>query len=411
MRKLKKIYANLIILFILIVLVSFPIEVRAEKIDAVINDNYIVFNIKFNQEILIDEESLKDIVIKNANEIIKPEVKLKDKKTISILPPKNGYKEDVIYTINLGKKVHSKNYWYLKEDFKYVFKVNKSKDSSEEKYKYKEIVDKTIEESTKKMLQNKEIGDWEALAIHKSNKALKEEYGLKLKKDLEGRKDFQPTDYERIVLGVLSFEKDPLNFYSLNLIENIYNNKDIEYQGINGYIFALIAIDSKKYPVPEGALWTREKLVERVLKCRTKEGGWDFAGIKADPDMTAMAITSLVPYKDDLKVSKAILKAIDILSCMQNSDATFSCYGMKNSESISQVIIGLCSNNVDPTSSKFTKNGINLIDALLKFKTSNGGFSHLNKGRQDSKATEQAILALEAYRNFKLKKGLIYEFR
>ena len=95
---------------------------------------------------------------------------------------------------------------------------------------------------------------------------------------------------------------------------------------------------------------------------------------------------------------------------MQNTDGTFSSVGIKNSESISQVIIGLCANGIDPTSSDFTKNGKNLIDALLTFKSDDGGFKHIYEGNSNGKATEQALLALEAYKELKNGRLNLYEF-
>src|SRR5690606_18099392 len=68
------------------------------------------------------------------------------------------------------------------------------------------------------------------------------------------------TDYERFVLALTAIGEDPYKYTILetNLIESIYNHSNVTMQGINGPAFALIALDSKPYPIPDDAKWTRE---------------------------------------------------------------------------------------------------------------------------------------------------------
>ena len=49
----------------------------------------------------------------------------------------------------------------------------------------------------------------------------------------------------------------------INLVENgifdcVFENQDPGVQGANGYIWALLALDSKDYEEPEDAVWNRE---------------------------------------------------------------------------------------------------------------------------------------------------------
>jgi len=300
----------------------------------------------------------------------------------------------------------------LKSSRKFVFKVDKNlKSDGNLDYKYKATVDEFIDKSLNKIVNKGLNSDWEVIALYKNNNDIPKYYTDRMKSDIEKGLLKQPTDYQRTVLLLTALGEDPLNYLGVNYIDKIYNNKEIRRQGINAKIFALIALDSNNYEIPKDTLWTREKLIKGILDDRTENKGWDFAGIKADPDMTAMAITALAPYKHMPEVKEAIDEAIETLKTIQNSDGTFSCYGMKNSESISQVIIGLCANGIDPTESAFTKGGKTLIDNLLTFKISDGGFSHIYNGSIDDKATEQGILALEAYRDFKESGKNVYNLK
>ena len=175
----------------------------------------------------------------------------------------------------------------------------------------------------------------------------------------------------------------------------------VTYQGLNGAIFALIALDSAGYEVPaaaEGADQTsREALVAYILDKQLSDGGWALSGDSADPDMTAMAVQALAAYRDDAAVQAAVDKAVQTLSDMQLSDGGYSSWGTVNSESCAQVIIALTTLGIDPAKdSRFIKYGLSLLDALCAY-YKDGGFCHTRDGAADDIATEQALCALTAY--------------
>jgi|GEM_PF-6479474 len=388
-------------------------NVQAIKIDGYTNNLYKEWNIKFNRKVNYSDKITENIFIKDEEgKKINIDIKLKDSNTLTIIPPKEGFKDGKVYTIDISDKIQSMELINLKSSRKFVFKVDKNlKSDGNLDYKYKATVDEFIDKSLNKIVNKGLNSDWEVIALYKNNNDIPKYYTDRMKSDIEKGLLKQPTDYQRTVLLLTALGEDPLNYLGVNYIDKIYNNKEIRRQGINAKIFALIALDSNNYEIPKDTLWTREKLIKGILDDRTENKGWDFAGIKADPDMTAMAITALAPYKHMPEVKEAIDEAIETLKTIQNSDGTFSCYGMKNSESISQVIIGLCANGIDPTESAFTKGGKTLIDNLLTFKISDGGFSHIYNGSIDDKATEQGILALEAYRDFKESGKNVYNLK
>ena len=222
---------------------------------------------------------------------------------------------------------------------------------------------------------------------------------------------------EDLHIGDSSFTKDTVSRFDKNIYDlgNVYltinqkgyKNMDVgqsfemnyvTYQGINGPIWTLIALDSHDY-APQGDV-TREKLIDAILGAQLPDGGWDMMGKAADTDITAMAIQALAPYYDTNDAVKAAVdKALDALSAMQNDDGTFStAFSGKTSESTAQVIVALTALGINPaTDSRFIKNGVNAVDGLCSFYVDGGGFRHIASGDLDGMATEQSYYALAAY--------------
>lgn len=213
------------------------------------------------------------------------------------------------------------------------------------------------------------------------------------------------TEWHRIALTVMALGGTPESFgtdangNSVNLIaDGTYNfgGEDIGAQGNNAYIYALITLDAGNFTVPNSARYSREYLINALLKNQEEDGGFGIMKGKSDVDITAMAIQALAPYSGQSEVYTAIDKALSMLSAAQNDDGSFTNWDNVSSESCSQVIIALCSLGLDPkTDERFVKNGNSVFDALMSFHLSDGSFSHnLDSKESDAIATEQAILAL-----------------
>lgn len=223
------------------------------------------------------------------------------------------------------------------------------------------------------------------------------------------------TNLARISLAVGAAKGDPRNFGGKDLIAEIANYPDIEAQGINGPIFALLALNSGDYDLPSTAQWTPEKLIKIILTKQLPDGGFSLDGTgDSDPDITAMALQALAPYNSDShpEVQAVVNKALACLSALQDSEGGFQSGGTASSESVSQTIIALSSLGIDiDTNSMFIKNTKTLLSALLKYRAADGGFKHLLTGNSDNTASEQALLALAAYVRLKDGKTSLYDFR
>src|SRR5699024_10867814 len=187
------------------------------------------------------------------------------------------------------------------------------------------------------------------------------------------------------------------------------------FQGNNGLAFALIALDSSAFEVPENAKWSRQEIIEELLNNQNEDGSWSLNNLLSTPniDITAMVLTGICPYQDQPEIDKALNDAVEWLSYIQADKGGFEdpFVGGITSEATSQVIIGLTANNIDPTGESFTKNGDSLIDHLLTFRNDDGGFKHtLSYDNSDSMATEQALQALVAYDLFLNGNGKLYQF-
>jgi len=300
----------------------------------------------------------------------------------------------------------------------------------ESDYDINSAIDITIEYILKQGVSS----DWEAIGISKAGKSVPASYLSILSKNIDkeitdGLKNgqFLITDAERLAIAALATGKDPKNIKGHNLIELIYNSPErtlwdntvvdtMTYQGNNALAFALVAMDSNKYEIPKDAKWSRQAIIDQLLKTQLDDGSWSLNETHPDSsvDVTAMVITGLTPYKHQSEVEQALDKAVNYLSKAQNSEGGFDggeSVGGVTSEATAQVIIGLTTYGIDPTSKQFTKNGHNLIEHLLSYQNKDGGFSHTHDYTDsDDIATEQALQALVAYQLFLNGDGGLYYF-
>lgn len=260
--------------------------------------------------------------------------------------------------------------------------------------------------------------EWLVIALARSGREVPDSYYdsvVKAVQDAGGvLSDRKFTEYSRTILALTAIGRDPTNVGGYDLLSKLADMDDVTFQGLNGAIFALIALDSNKYDVPAvadgGKQVTRDGLVAYILDQQLSDGGWALSGDSADPDMTAMALQALAAYRTgDKAVQSAVDKALKTLSDMQQADGGYSSWGTLNSESCAQVIIALTALGIDPAKdSRFAKNGLTVLDALLSFAL-DGGFRHTADGERNDMATEQALCALTAYARLLDGKTALYD--
>ena len=228
------------------------------------------------------------------------------------------------------------------------------------------------------------------------------------------------TENSRLILALSAIGKNATSVGDWNLVE-AYSKNGFDWitkQGINGPIFALLALDSHNYTTTDATI--RQQCVDYILREELPGGGWALRGTTADPDITAMALQALAKYEDQPDVKAAAERAFNVLSKIQKDNGGYASWGSVNSESIAQVIVAATAWGIDPdTDSRFVKNGKSAVDALLTFYVEDGhGFAHVltsgggyTGGKVDSMATDQACYALVAYDRFQKGKTALYDMR
>lgn len=212
--------------------------------------------------------------------------------------------------------------------------------------------------------------------------------------------DRKYTEYSRLILAWTAIGKDPTNVGGYNLLVPLADYEQTIFQGINGPIYALLALDSGNYAIPENPATsvqaTREQYVSYILSKESAGGGWSLTGGEAEVDITAMALQALAKYRNRADVSAAVDRAVQLLSEKQNPEGGYTAYDADGSETVSQVIVALTELGISIHDDRFVKNGTTLLDRLLDFRTETHGFQHTLDGEMNQIATEQAFYALVA---------------
>ncbi|MEA4965722.1 MAG: prenyltransferase/squalene oxidase repeat-containing protein [Oscillospiraceae bacterium] len=207
------------------------------------------------------------------------------------------------------------------------------------------------------------------------------------------------TDYTQAILGLTAAGYDAQNVAGYDLTAFLSDLEAVQRQGLNAVFQALLALDCGNYEIPEkqdGKTATRDDYLAVILAAQLPDGGFTLGGESGDPDMTAMALLALAPYRDRPEVQAAVDAALACLSALQEDDGGYQSWGTVNSESCAQVILALCQLGISQGDSRFVKNGHTILDKLLTYRQRNGSFAHQEGGDTDSLATLQAFEALTA---------------
>ena len=268
-------------------------------------------------------------------------------------------------------------------------------------------------------------GEWLILGLARSGLQIKDEYYETYFQNLSAHTAQQGgvlhakkyTEYSRVILAVTAIGRDPSDVGGFNMLLPLADFEQTVFQGINGPIFALLALDSGNYEIPENIAdstqATRDMYVDYILNAQLPDGGWSLMGGEPEIDLTAMALQALAKYQDRKDVAEAIEKGLAILSDRQNENGSYqySATEQASCESVAQVIVALAELGISLDDSRFVKNGKTLLDGILQFRQADGGFSHLVDGETDLLATEQAFYALVAANRIAQGESSLYRMK
>ncbi|MFX3636224.1 MAG: S-layer homology domain-containing protein [Candidatus Pristimantibacillus sp.] len=215
------------------------------------------------------------------------------------------------------------------------------------------------------------------------------------------------TEYSRVILALSAIGKDARNVGGYNLVEKLYDFDQVIRQGINGPIFALIALDSWGYDIPATATNSRDRMISYILSKQLDNGGFPLSGTQADPDITAMAIQGLSTYADRNEVDEAIDRALAALNQI-GVEGKDKSPDSKNSENTAQLLTALSSLSIDPMKDDRFSGAVD--ELLLFYDKKDGGFKHiLEENASNGMATEQAGYAIAAYERMLAGKTKLYD--
>ena len=266
-------------------------------------------------------------------------------------------------------------------------------------------------------------GDWLIFGLARSGVKVPQKYFDAYYENVEAAvrekngvlSDRKYTEYSRTVLALTAIGKNPVDVAGFDLLKPLADFEQVTKQGINGTIFALLAMDSGKYEIPENpdaaVQSTRQMYVDELLARELPDGGWTLTGGEPDVDITAMTLQALAKYRDQADVTAAVERGLAVLSSLQEPDGGYVSWGSSNSESVAQVLVALTELGVPLDDERFTKNGITVEDALLRFAQENGAFVHVRDGSggDDEMATEQAFYALAAIHRAETGETTLYD--
>lgn len=221
-------------------------------------------------------------------------------------------------------------------------------------------------------------GEWLVLAMCRLGYDLPEGWVEGYREKLEGYAadcggvlhDRKFTEYSRVILAVTAMGGDARDVAGYDLTAPLENYEQTVFQGVNGAIYALLALDCGHY----GSESIRERYLAHILEKELPTGGWCMMGDVPEADVTAMALQALAKYRDRQEVAGAVERGLAVL---KDSEYT-------TSEAISQTIVAL---------SELGMPSDEQLGLLLSYRTEEGMFRHVLDGDADALSTEQAFCA------------------
>ncbi|GAB3794373.1 DUF4430 domain-containing protein [Virgibacillus kimchii] len=278
-----------------------------------------------------------------------------------------------------------------------------------------EVTSASIEKSADYLITTDNLGWYGFIALNALDKEVSQEIAKNsVDSVVSNEGDFRNvTDTARNILILTAAGKDATDIEGYNLIEKLTNHERMESQGNNGPIYSLLALNSGNYEVADDAIWTRDRLIERLFDEQLNNGGWALFGTATSVDLTGMALAALAPHQENEDVKDAIDQAVNYLSnrFVEEGGYPDQWHGGDSSPSVAMALIGMASVGMDPAGAELTtEEGVHLVEHLLKFQKEDGGFSQNLDGSSNGPASNQGLLGLAAYDKYVNNDGTVFDF-
>ncbi|MCR5629544.1 prenyltransferase/squalene oxidase repeat-containing protein, partial [Eubacterium sp.] len=238
---------------------------------------------------------------------------------------------------------------------------------------------------------------WEMISLLSSGKEMDRNYLNGYREEfinsidaIKGVISSKGTDYSKAVITMSTLGINH-NDDKYNITNHLTNQEEISAQGLNGPIWALIALSSSD-EIKDQYEKERTDYYNLLANEWKNKGCFSLMGDKGDVDLTAMAILAGSLYSKDKNCDKEFLKeAVKFLEEQSDENGEYKSMDSINSESLSYATMAMLS--VKDKDYDFNR----AIDKILSYKTKDGLYAHLyedkNKENGNEIATQQAILA------------------
>lgn len=189
----------------------------------------------------------------------------------------------------------------------------------------------------------------------------------------------RPTEYQRAAICIAAAGGDAQNAAEAAA----FCNDRLDRQGLNAYIWGLIAVNVTAAQPPENAVNTAESLTEYLLSKQLDDGSFTLMGTSGDVDITSAAVYALMGQQGE-SGRQAAQRAADWLCGLEE----YTSMGAENCESTAQAVIALCA-------AGRAESARQAVQRLESFRT-DGGYSHLKGENVNAMATSQALQAFTA---------------
>ncbi len=187
------------------------------------------------------------------------------------------------------------------------------------------------------------------------------------------------------------------NANGIDLIAQIADFPAIEKQSVEALAYALLALDSNPYTLPNDAKNTRQDFIDVLISNQASDGSFSHPGTENKLGITAVALAALAPYSNDNTVRNAINSGVSYLQQQYQATRTRD----QDCITICRMMAALTCVGINVNDSRFVRYGNNLCDLLLDYLASDGGFkAKTTDASSDPLATESAIIALTAIKYF-----------
>ncbi len=228
------------------------------------------------------------------------------------------------------------------------------------------------------------------------------------------------SDMQRTALAAMCAGGDAQNVGGRDLVADSTYYRDaaapIDKDGVDGYSWALITLDSNSYQTPDWAIKDRNSIIAGMLSHQNTDGSFD-----GDTYSTAVAITALAPYYEtsgaytitqnqtgytlDLSPRDAVDSALNYLSENQTKDGDWG-----DLKSTAMTVIALDTMGIDCNEDdRFTARKGTAFDGLMSYQEKDGGFAS-GGNKSDGEATSYALCALTSHLRKMQGKSTLFNF-